>query len=628
LSRLNPVGDLSIDLSIKNGNFEFFVWSDDENASVSVFNGQTLVDTEVLGSSDAIRVAPDTAVAFGTGVLFTAGFASRTTYFYNETGTLTTIANHGILMSSSQLREEGIFLVDESEATFKIVKLIAPSLTPVFVNNLPSNGFYAQYDDRFTIMMNQDPVDFSANFRVMQRIDLQVGRPVFEFYSVSNFTKVLEFTVPMMTGEFVAFTNGLFLSNQQTQTVKHVSAAGVETTYTNAQMFSFIDDNGILIANQQTRTVYAFFNGQLIQTYSNKSLTVMSARADYGSGFMLRDQTMNSYALHAFDAVDGLSQFGVYAIPNLVITNNMGRIPTAWHYNNVSDITTVAYFNHGWKVIEVQGEYSEAFNTFTTIDGVDYAISLETQLPTSGKTFLVKALDGRANNNTVHTTTITGVDVFGVDFLGVVNGYLILTLNDTVTRKGTSFIVDLLNETYVTLPEDIWYMRGANFIENNGVIHGYGELGTITVDVNDVDSLFTTSSGRLDDTEVIFISLKHDFFGEDDDLVILTRQPFPNPTNATTYELYQGNSELGFESLTLLTSYSTTDNTFTNLQLVFAGNNIYAYSSFMQGSLITLKGPQMPANFYVQSGALVALEDDLTEVLITTDVRSVSTNIF
>jgi hypothetical protein len=63
-------------------------------------------------------------------------------------------------------------------------------------------------------------------------------------------------------------------------------------------------------------------------------------------------------------------------------------------------------------------------------------------------------------------------------------------------------------------------------------------------------------------------------------------------------------------------------------KLVFFGDNIYAFSRFTQGSLITLKGMhQMPANFYIQSGALVALEDNLTETKLTTDLQSATTNI-
>jgi hypothetical protein len=353
----------------------------------------------------------------------------------------------------------------------------------------------------------------------------------------------------------------------------------------------------------------------------------MANSQEYGSSFILGAANGGSFSVYSIDPVTGYSQTIFYGIPVPVITN-LG-MPTFRFYNPISGITTVGYYNHGWKILEVPGEFVDGFTTFIRVNEVDYAVTIESTPTATANTFLVKTYDGRANNNTVYTTTITGIDVLGARFLGVVGQYLLLTLSDNGTREGTSFVVDLLNEDYATLPEDIWYMEDALLIEDNDVIHGYGEYGAFSVDLTNIqDSFYTTSSGMNDSSVTTYGYLKPDFFGEDDDAFFLVQSPFPNPTDTKTIKIYRGNVDVGIEALTLLTTYQTTDNDFTQRQIAFVGENIYAYFYYQFNSLLTVLGDEVPANHYYQGDSLIALDDELNETLITSTLSTLSTSIF
>jgi hypothetical protein len=461
----------------------------------------------------------------------------------------------------------------------------------------------------------------------MEVVDTTNFTRSFEFFTASNLTKVLETPFPLQNGLLVVNDNGLFLANLMTQAVKHINASGVETIYSQASLMEFQQSQGVLISVQSTRVVHSFFKGQFSQTFTDRVPYVMANSQEYGSSFILGAANGSSFSVYSIDPVTGYSQTIFYGIPVPVITN-LG-MPTFRFYNPGSGITTVGYYNHGWKILEVPGEFVDGFTTFVRVNEVDYAVTIESTPTATANTFLVKTYDGRANNNTVYTTTITGIDVLGARFLGVVGQYLFLTLSDNGTREGTSFVVDLLNEDYDALPEDIWYMEDALLIEDNNVIHGFGEYGAFSVDLTNIqDSFYTTSSGMNESSVTTYGWLKPDFFGEDDDAFFLVQSPFPNPTDTKTIKIYRGNVDVGIEALTLLATYQTTDNDFTQRQIAFVGENIYAYFYYQFNSLLTVLGDEVPANHYYQGDSLIALDDELNETLITSTLSTLSTSIF
>jgi hypothetical protein len=147
--------------------------------------------------------------------------------------------------------------------------------------------------------------------------------------------------------------------------------------------------------------------------------------------------------------VNGITEFAEYNKPisqTYTTISFESSIPYFRTVDDVTGVTTAGYYNHGWKDVEVQGDFDNGFNTFITLNDVNYAITLEALLPLTEEKLLVKAYNGTPNNNTVFTTTITGINIFGIDYLGETNGYLILTLNDADTRKGTSLSLIYLDK--------------------------------------------------------------------------------------------------------------------------------------------------------------------------------------
>ena len=555
------------------------------------------------------------------------------TYYYSETGVLTTLNDYAILDGSSEGREDGIHLVHNTTPVKKLMKLVSPSLTPVFVADLTANDNYVFYDDRFAFDNNIGNIDFSANYRVMQtfNVDFTVQPPVFSnniiFFTASNFTKILEVALPLGTTQLVIHENGLFLFNPINLTVKHYNASGVETIYNQSMMYDFPLAQGVLISGQTTRTVHTFHKGILTATHTEKSVIRMSESVEYGSSFILSAQDQTSFALYSVTLANGFTQDRVFLESNPTLRNY--DLPTFFKYNSVSNKTLVGFYKHGWTVLEVVGEHNNGFNDFTTVDGVSYAIVLETTPTATANTYLVKAYDGRQGNDTVYTTTITGVDVLGVDFIGVVNEYLVLSLTNNVTRLGTSYVVDLLGETFTTLEEDIWYMDYPEITEVNDVIQMYSASGFVTIDLNDPQAGFaTTSSDRLNGVGTVYAGYTDDFFGENEDLIFIARGAFPNPNNEFDIEFYRGDRSLGVASFDLLATYASSGNGIFQSKIAFVGDNIYAYDPWQPGSLVTILGDEAPVNYFVQGTALIGIDDELNEILISEDINAASTYLF
>jgi hypothetical protein len=555
------------------------------------------------------------------------------TYYYSETGVLTTLNDYAILDGSSEGREDGIHLVHNTTPVKKLMKLVSPSLTPVFVADLTANDNYVFYDDRFAFDNNIGNIDFSANYRVMQtfNVDFTVQPPVFSnniiFFTASNFTKILEVALPLGTTQLVIHENGLFLFNPINLTVKHYNASGVETIYNQSMMYDFPFAQGVLISSQTTRTVHTFHKGILTATHTEKSVIPMSDNAQYGSSFILSAQDQTSFALYSVTLANGFTQDRVFLESNPTLRNY--DLPSFFKYNSVSNKTIVGFYKHGWTVLEVVGEHNNGFNNFTTVEGVTYAIEFETTPTATANTFLVKAYDGRQGNDTVYTTTITGVDVLGVDFIGAVNEYVVLSLTDNVTLDGTSFVVDLLGETFTTLEEDIWYMDYPEITEVNDVIQMYSASGFVTIDLNDIQSgIAATTVPSLEGFDTLSAGYVSDFFGENDDLIYMARGEFPNPNNEYQVKFYRGDISLGAASFVLLATYVSSGNGIFQSKIAFIGDNIYAYDPWQPGSLVTILGDEAPVNYFVQGTALIGIDDELNETLIALDINAASTYLF
>ena len=101
-------------VAIKAETYEYFIWSDTNNFSVSVYDGQTLINTFVLGAVGTVNFFSQNAAAYGSSIVFSSATITPTTYIYDEEGTITTLANSSLLAGSDAIREEGLFLVDNN----------------------------------------------------------------------------------------------------------------------------------------------------------------------------------------------------------------------------------------------------------------------------------------------------------------------------------------------------------------------------------------------------------------------------------------------------------------------------------------------------------------------------------
>jgi hypothetical protein len=630
LSKLNAVESLQILGSLKVGQVEYFIWQDTSKVKISHFIGDNLEATSELGASGSVFFSGQLMTQYSNGILFTMqSMSGQTTYFYNETGIVNTLTDTAIVPTSTSLA-----------SAVHVSKLVggSPELHTIDGSNptistkvltLSANLFVGYFSDVYT--MGAVNVDISENFRIITGFDTSINQPVIEFYETTTFTKILTFS--MMSPNRLAVTeNAIFVANLMTMNVTRYSSTGSSSAYTMAVMFHYPYDQGVVIEQMMSQTITLFHDGIEFSTHNNKFHREVANNEDDGSAFLLVNTDFSGFYTYSFSEANGLVQGGFFS-GNVEISSYTNVPPQFKSFNEVANTNVVGYYHQGWTILETYGQIDDYYEAFVNINGTMYAIKIDPIATADPDAFEISLYHGGVGENQVLKVSLDDLNIKGWQLLGQVNQYLIMNISvgSNITTYG--YVIDLADRSYQALPETIWYMGTANtstfrakYYEQNGVIHGWTDLGSISFDLSDIAGTFTsTTNGANDTDETVQISLHEDVFGVNDDLVMVFTSPFPNPNNESFMQLYRGDIANGLASLTLLADATIDATSLYALGLIFDGVNVYGTTQYPSQTIFTYEGLALNGSFYVQNNMIILIDEVLNETVTNLSIADAYT---
>jgi hypothetical protein len=627
LTKLNAVGSLSILTSIKNGSFEYFVWRDDANLSLSIFSGEELIDSHTFGDVSSFFYGGQSMVAYQDGVLVTIGsMGQSTSYFFDTIGLDTTITNTSIIPTSDGLQGD-IYLHKEvsSQAELHIIDEVNPSLSTKVINL--TNGLAYYY---FTDVYDSGDVvvDISDNFRILYTFNPSTMTPVAEFYTADLLVKFVDVTPMQLVS---ASENGIFVFDQMIQSVKYYNASGTLTTHTNSILYRFLEVDSVLIVKAFSEEILVYQAGLLVSTYTGKSLRILANSKEFGAAFILINTNGTGFATYSITLENGVAQGTFYGETNLETfsdDNSSHYLPQFKVYNSVSQKNNVGYYKHGWTTLETFGEIDGPYDAFIFVDDgesdVPYAVKLDPVNNDTANAFNVKLYNGAVADNTVLSIVLEDLNIQGVQLLARVNHYLILNVGVGSNTTAFGYVVDLDLLTYVALPESIWYMGNqmndsirSFFFENNAIFNGFSTRGSVSFDLADIDgTFFTTTDGSNDATSITWIGFEDNYFNNNTDLVYVYTEPFPNPNNEADISFYVGDMSLGLDGMTLVTTNALPENFFNQSSFILSQTSVYALGTGDSMTITTLEGPiELNGTYYIQNDVVIVLDEELNETV-------------
>ncbi len=627
LTLLAPADKLNVLGSVKNGAKEFFIWTNDDanDINVSVFELNTLLNTEVIGDlfgNDFFN--GEAIVAYHEGILFTIqnmGDMTGTTYYYDATGIQSSFADTFILGSSELVwEEEGIYVSSLVEGANELYKFVEPSLVPTFLTVLPLANFYSSYNDGF-----MNPNDLGPNFRVIGSFNTSTFTPVFEFFSVvgNTYTKLFELSQMdlMMGKKYMATDNAIFLATNPIN-LSMYDTTGTRYDYNNYSSIFYPQHQGVVLDQLGGDDVLIFHEGNSVTNLYSGNVIQLTNSIEAGSSFLIQNLDTSSITTHRFSATgyESTQGWNGYASANAPSSFYDNVTPQFSLYTEATNVTTIGYYDQDFVILEVGGDVTgETFNHFTMINDVPHAIIYDNETITDPNAFEILVYNGAQNNNAITAVTIEDLNITNFMTMGVVNEYLVANIAVGSNTNYQGYVINLETGTYEAIGQDIWYignqlgnLRKTVFYEDNGFLHGYSWGGYVSISIEDPTVFVTTSAGRLDDSEVVFMGFHEDQLGENQDVVVVETEPYPE-TGWTELKIYVGDMTLGLANMSLLSTSELESDSFNSLNIIISGTNVYLYD-YSNFTIVTLEGDAFNGNVYVQNDAIIVIDEELYEV--------------
>jgi hypothetical protein len=645
--RLSQLEDLqAIVLSLKNGNFEYFIWQDTTNLNISVFSGVTLIDTTLLGTKDVNSVNPYWYTSFNDGILFTVSSflmspsgidISETTYFYNALGIEATLTDTNIVPAEGSYADDGIYIAKEVSGQLELHLINGATTDSVKVLDL-DDGYisYHLITDVLDATSGQ-ATNLDTMFIVLA---VQNGGNFMPAYLAYN-SQTLELVHSgllrdMVTGAITSFTtNGIFVFSPMQQSVNQYTTDGT-TTYSNSigkQMDGFdayiIEERTFFNGNNTYfyypgSTMPAIFLGERVYVFENSS--------EKGLAFATFNEDRTTFKLHAYTDENGLVSSDPYNYSFLTPNSSDDTNGVISYQTNEQDtgnlITHFIRYNNGWEFFEAYGDVDESYDALVMSSNHSYVVDVAEITDSNRDIALISVYDGEANANTVTEIYLLNYDLLSVQILGFAGDYMLLNVyNNTAPRNpiGQGLLIDLTTGIIVDLPESIYYLQPQlnetyteNIYLNGNILTAFKGGNGFSMDVTDIDNTFTTfADNALRDTQVVWIDLVDDHFGVNQDLIFVQTTPFPNnPNGMSSLSLYSGDISLGIDALTLMTTLDVEEDIRNSNNFIVTSDAFYAFS-MSENTVTTLWGDVLPNLFYVQNGVIIAISETYEETPTT-----------
>ena len=627
--RLAQLGSETVNIrqSVKNGVLEFFIWADDTNLFVSVFQDELLIDNHEIGLTTENMFMQSKMVAYKWGILFTVintTSVTYTTFYYTELGIQETFANAMILDGSASIRETGIYFAIDIENVIELHQLVSPSLVSTKIMDLPLDNFYLSFSD---IYDGFDGVqyDLGDNYRVFRSRNMGTNMPAVEFYTVDAFTgqpldKIFDYSI--MDGKSVFVTDNAIFLHTLPALVSRYDLSGTKTDFTSVIPHFFPEFQGLVLASL-SGGARVFFEGIEETLIADGAYFDFTNSMEEGSSFLMLNNATNALSVHEFNSL-GYAEIVTYSNAESmnIQTSYSDVVPQILLYQAETDNTTVGYFDAGYVELELPGDLTGSYiNHFMILNSVIHAVVYDTESITDPDAFEMNIYNGTVNDDTVLTVTFTDLDIEALLVLGTVDSFMILNINSGISANDGSYLVNLETLTYIAIGEDIWYIGNQNssqfqsvFYIDQGFINGYSWAGHIRLSLADPTNLFTTSEGWNTDAEVTYLDVSPDQLGINQDVLILSTSPFPS-TGETTLEIYSGDMTTGLINMDLIVTETLQTDVINNVNLILTADGAYLVDFYGGVTITTLSGTPYNGSFYVQDDVIILIDAALNETI-------------
>jgi hypothetical protein len=638
--RLSQLDDLQrLVVSLKNNNIEYFLWQDATHLLITAFNGNTLIYTTSIGTIANHFLNAPWVVAFNDGILFTTAgpmspppnFAapSLTTFYYSPSGLEETLLDTNIVLSEGAFATQPQHVVKIVNAVPELHIMSGPTTDTVKVMDLdPDYAIYDLISDQFRNVQSGSIVNLGQMFAVSAVDFNNNGFPVTIIYSILTLEPIytLRFGNPNVITTVTQ--NAIFEYALGQGTVKIILPDGTTITLNNVIANPLKTHRGYLIGESMTGNVHFYVDGILNTTFPSSQFSVMSDDAENGLAFVIKDMETNSFTLHDYTPENGLTSSDAYPYEfgyTNITPNSRGFIRyESLEQDSGDPITTYIRYNQGWEIYHAYGEVANYARGHVVHDDVPYVIDFVPITNDNRDNVEIKIYNGLDTSNDVRSVFVNNLNVSGLSIAGFAGPYMLLQVSSLTSSFSVGLIVDLTTGALEQLPEGISYLTpGLNepFSEHiyldGTTIHAYGRGGAFSVDMTDVTNTFATNTGDINSqTEYMNLLMYNDVYGENDDLVLLAINPFPNTDFMHELKFLRGDLSKGFSQLTNLVSINVNTNFITTHQFIIQPNAIYAVLDFGNG-FVTVYGPSLPENYYVQNGVYVMITDTLEETPTT-----------
>lgn len=647
--RLSQLEDLqAIVLSLKNGNFEYFIWQDTTNLNISVFSGVTLIDTTLLGAKDVNSVNSYRYTSFNDGILFTVSSflmspsgidISETTYFYNSLGIEATLTDTNIVPAEGSYADDGIYIAKEVSGQLELHLINGATTDSVKILDLDDDYFnYYLITDVLSDFMTGQTTNLGGTMFVV--LAIQFGGnfdPAFLAFNSQTFELLHQGLLrDFVTGTITSFTsNGIFVFSPMQQTVIQYTTDGRNTS--TDSIGRKLNDFDAYIIEERTFlnefNTYFYYSGSTMPAiFLGEHVYVFENSSEKGLAFATFNEARTTFTLHAYTDENGLVSSDPYNHAFLTLyssddTNGVISYQTS-EQDTGNPITHFIRYNNGWEFFEAYGDVDESYNALVMSSNHSYVVDVAEITDSNRDNARISVYDGEANANTVTEINLQNYDLLSVQVLGFAGDYMLLNVyNNTAPRNpiGQGLLIDLTAGTIVDLPESIYYLQPQlsetyteNIYLNGNILTAFKGGNGFSMDVTDIDNSFTTfADNALRDTQVVWIDLVDDHFGVNQDLIFVQTTPFPtNPSGTSSLSLYSGDISLGIDQLTLLTTVEVEENLRNSNNFIVTPDAFYAFS--MQANTVTtLWGDVLPTLFYVQNGVIIAISETYEETPTT-----------
>lgn len=633
----------SIVSSLKNGNYEYFIWKDATNLNISAFSGTNLLDTTLIGPNSSNVANPYFQKAFNDGILFTvssfsmtpSGFSvTETTHFYNITGIEETLADTNIVLGDGSFADDGIYLAKKVNDQVELHLITGNTTASVKIIDLDND--YVAYNRITDLMQNTStglPVNTDGTMFFVLAVDFNNnGLPVYLAYNAQSLELIHKDSLAGMNNQTITtFTsNGVFVFSPMQTRVTRYSNNGADT-FNNSFGIDLEGFDAYFIQERptfSTDNTYFYYEGSSVpEIFMGEGVYIFENSIDKGLAFATFNRDRTSFKLHSFTVENGLVSSDAYEFEFSTVNNpnNHGGVISYQTIDEITANTTTHFirYDQGWEFFHAYGDVILSYDALVMLDGNPYVVDVATITDSNRDNALISIYNGLDTSNDVMEIYLVDYDIRGIQIVGFAGNYMLMNVyNNTPPRTihGQGLLINLSTGTIENLPEGISYLApqlnetySENIYFNNNIITAYKMGGAFSFDVTDIANTFTTiSENLLTSTHSVWVNHAKDHFGENQDLVLVQETPYINPTNTSSFSVYHGDMSAGLDALTLLTTVEVEETFRNSSNLIITLEEIYVVST-MSNTITTLFGDVLPGFYYIQNGLFITFSDTYEE---------------